>query len=75
MIPEDIKEDVYKITKEVIKYKNIDNLSWMEVYKTILTNLGMEEKINDDILLIYTVKCITRQGYDIIPIPFKLKRF
>lgn len=75
MIPEDYKEVVDKITEEVIKYENKDNLTWTSAYKDILRKLNMEKEINDDKLLIYVVRRITQRGFDIIPFPFKLKSF
>ena len=43
MIPKEIKNDVDKITDEIINYQNINNLSWLEVYKDILKKLNMKE--------------------------------
>ena len=75
MIPKEIKDDVDKITDEIINYQNINNLSWLEVYKEILKKLNMEEKNTDHSLLIKVIRKITYLGYDIVDKPFKLKKF
>lgn len=74
-IPEDILNDVKKITNEVIKYDNKDNLSWTEVFKEVLKNLNMNNRKDKDLLLTNVVTMITNLGYDIEPIPFKLKKY
>lgn len=74
-IPENIIEDVNKITEELIKYKNDKNLSWTSSYKEILTKLNMQEKNKDIKLLSYVVTNLTRLGYDIEGIPFKLIKY
>ena len=58
-IPEDIINDVNKIAEKLVVYKNI----------------GLENKKNDDRLLTNVVTKITRMGYDIEAIPFKLTKF
>lgn len=75
MIPDSYKKNVDKITEEIIKYENKDNLTWTSSYKDVLKSLNMEKEINNDKLLIYVVRRITQLGYDIIPFPFKLKSF
>ena len=74
-IPEDILNDVEKITNEVLKYKNINNLSWTGVFKEILKNLNMNNRKNKDLLLTNVITMITSLGYDIEPIPFELKKY
>ncbi|MBQ8192954.1 MAG: hypothetical protein IJZ46_02670 [Bacilli bacterium] len=74
-IQEDIINDVEIITNEVVKYNNIDNLSWMEVYNDVLTKLNMNNRDDKDILLTNVVTMITRLGYDIEAIPFELKKY
>lgn len=74
-IPEDIINDVNKITNELINYHNKDNLSWTNTYKNILKKLNMKDKINDDRLLTNVVTQITRLGYDIEANPFKLTKY
>lgn len=74
-IPEEILSDVEKITDEVIKYNNIDNLSWMDVYNDVLTKLNMNNRDDKDILLTNVVTMITRLDYDIEAIPFELKKY
>lgn len=74
-IPEDILNDVEKITDEVIKYNNKDNLSWTGVFKEVLKNLNMNNRKDKDILLTNVVTMITSLGYDIEPIPFELKKY
>lgn len=74
-IPQDIIDDVNKITNEIIIYKNKKNLSWTKVYKEVLKNLNMKDKIEDDRILTNVITKITRLGYDIEAIPFKLNKF
>ena len=74
-IPEDIIDEVNKIAEELVVYKNEKNLTWTQAYKDVLTKLGLENKKNDDRLLTNVVTKITRLGYDIEGIPFKLKKF
>lgn len=74
-IPEEILSDVEKITNELIKYDNKDNLSWMKVYNDILSKLNMNNRKDKDTLLTNVVTMITRYGYDIEITPFKLKKY
>lgn len=75
MIPDNIKNDVEKITKAIMNFNNNSKLSWMQVYKKILKDLHYDKEINNNILLINVVRNITIHGYDIITDPFELKRF
>ena len=72
MIPDNIKNDVEKITKAIINFNNNTKLSWMQVYKKILKDLHYDKEINNNILLINVVRNITIHGYDIITDPFEL---
>lgn len=74
-IPEDIINDVNKIAEKLVVYKNKKNLTWTQAYRDVLTNIGLENKKNDDRLLTNVVTKITRMGYDIEAIPFKLTKF
>lgn len=74
-IPEDIIDDVNKIADELILYDNIKKLSWTNAYRDVLKRLGMCDKKTDDRLLTNVVTKITRLGYDIIDMPFELKKF
>lgn len=74
-IPEDIIDEVDKIAQELVVYNNKKNLTWTQAYKDVLKKLGLENKKNDIRLLNNVVKKITRLGYDIEGIPFKLKKF
>ena len=74
-IPEDIIDDVGKITQELVVYENKKNLTWTQAYKDVLSQLGLEDKKNDNRLLTNVVRKITRLGYDIEGFPFKLKKF
>jgi len=75
MITKDTLIKIDKITEEIIKYKNDKQLSWMKVYKEILLKLNYKEELHNDLLLIQVVKKITRLGYDIDAIPFKLTKY
>ena len=59
----------------IIKFDNKENLSWTGVYKKVLKEVNMEDKIKDNILLLNTVKEITKRGYDIVIEPFKLEKY
>ena len=74
-IPEDIIDDVGKITQELVVYENKKNLTWTQAYKDVLSQLGLEDKKNDNRLITNVVRKITRLGYDIEGFPFKLKKF
>lgn len=74
-IPKDIINEVNKITNKLIVYKNNKKLSWIEVYKDILKELNLEDKINNHKLLSNVVTKITRLGYDIQDNPFKLDKY
>jgi len=75
MITKDTLIKIDKITEEIIKYKNDKQLSWMKVYKEIISKLNYKEELHNDLLLIQVVKKITRLGYDIDAIPFKLTKY
>lgn len=74
-IPQDIINDVNKITNELINYNNKNNFSWTNAYKDVLIKLNMHNKLNDDRLLTNVVTQITRLGYDIEANPFKLNKY
>ncbi len=66
---------VNNITKEIIEYKNNDNLSWLQVYDHILNKLGLNKEINNNMLKIRIIREISKQGYDIITDPFTLEKY
>lgn len=74
-IPEDIIDEVDKIAQELVVYENKKNLTWTQAYRDVLTNLGLENKKNDNRLLTNVVTKITRLGYYIEGFPFELKKF
>ena len=74
-IPRDIIDDVNRIAEELVVYENEKNLSWTQAYKDVLEKIGLGNKKEDDRLLTNVVTKITRMGYDIDAIPFKLTRF
>lgn len=74
-IPNDIKQDVYRITDEVINFENTEKLSWTQAYLAVLEKLGMADRKNEDRLLINVVGRITELGYDIKGMPFELESF
>lgn len=74
-IPEDIIDEVNKITQELIVYENKKNLTWTQAYRDVLTKIGLEKRKTDNRLLTNVVTKITRLGYDIEGFPFALKKF
>ncbi len=74
-IAENIKDEVYLVADTIVSYKNTKKLSWTNVYKEILIELGFEDKIKDNIFLINVIRRITILGYDILSDPFRLERF
>ena len=74
-IAENIKDEVYLVADTIVSYKNTKKLSWTNVYKEILIELGFEDKIKDNIFLINVIRRITILGYDILSYPFRLERF
>ena len=74
-IPKEILNDVEKITNEIVKHENKNNLSWTGVFNDVLIKLNMNNRDDKDILLTNVVTMITRLGYDIEAIPFKLKKY
>ena len=71
----EIPNEVNLVVDTILSYDNKNNLSWMKVQKEVLKELNMEDRVKDNCLLSYTVKEITKRGYDIIDEPFKLERF
>ena len=65
-------ENTNLVVDTLISYDNKNNLSWMKVYKEVLKSLSIEDSTT---LLLNVVKEITKRGYDIIDIPFKLEKF
>lgn len=63
-----------QIVDKIISFDNKDELTWIEVYRQVLKSLNIN-KINDDSLLIDTVKELTRLGYDIYDKPFRLEKY
>lgn len=63
------------IINYLINYDNKNNLSWMQVYKDTLTKLQIKNEINNYQLLNNVIRGLTLLGYDIIPDPFKLKKW
>ena len=74
-IPRDIIDDVNRIAEELVVYENEKNLSWTQDYKDVLEKIGLGNKKEDERLPTNVVTKITRMGYDIDAIPFKLTRF
>lgn len=65
-------KEVQELVTELINYDNKEDLSWLQVLKTLLKERNLE--YNDEILKKVT-KEITNAGYDIITKPFKLERY
>lgn len=74
-IPKDIIDDVNSVVNELLVYKNDKDLSWMSSYKEVLKKINMNDRNEDNILLMYVVTRLTELGYDIQINPFKLKKF
>lgn len=68
-------KDIDLVVNALIRYNNKDNLSWMKVYKLVLTELKLDNMIDNSIFLRDVVKKISRDGYDIYDNPFKLVRY
>lgn len=67
-----MSKNVKEIVQILINYNNKEELSWLQVLKNILKEKELE--YNDDILKKVT-KELTKEGYDIIPNPFKLEKY
>lgn len=74
-IPKEYINIVNEIIEELLVYENKGNQSWTTCYKNVLKKLKINNKLNDDKLLSYTVTRITQLGYDIEAIPFKLTKY
>lgn len=70
-----MNKDIDLVVNALIRYNNKDNLSWMKVYKLVLTELKLDNMISNSIFLRDVVKKISRDGYDIYDSPFKLVRY
>lgn len=70
-----MEKDVALIVEKLINYKNVKNLSWSHAYRDVLTGVGMKDRVNEMELLKEVVKKISKDGYDIVNMPFKLKRY
>lgn len=69
------EDTVNNVTKEIINYKNKDNLSWLQVYSKILIKLNLDKELNNNMLKIRVIREISKQGYDIITDPFNLEKY
>ncbi len=70
-----MNKNINLVVNALIRYNNKDNLSWMKVYKLVLTELKLDNMIDNSIFLRDVVKKISRDGYDIYDNPFKLVRY
>lgn len=70
-----MNKEIDLVVNALIRYNNKDNLSWMKVYKLVLTELKLDNMIDNSIFLRDVVKKISRDGYDIYDNPFKLVRY
>lgn len=75
IIPEDIRDDVIEVTKNIVKYTNPNKLTWAKAYDDILIQMGKEDQLKNVRLLNYVVKRITELGYDINDNPFRLTKY
>ena len=63
------------ISKRIIEYDNVNNLSLKEVFKLFFSEYE-DLELDEDIILIQVVSFLSREGYDIVSThPFKLKRY
>lgn len=69
------EDAVNNVTKEIINYKNKDNLSWLQVYSKILIKLNLNKELNNNMLKIRVIREISKQGYDIVTNPFNLEKY
>ena len=65
-------KEVQELVEELINYNNKEDLSWLQVLKSLLKERNLE--YNDEILKKVN-KEITKAGYDIIAKPFMLERY
>lgn len=70
-----MKKDVALIVEKLVNYKNSKKLSWSNAYRDVLDSLGMKDRDGEIELLRGVVAKISRDGYDIIDVPFRLKRY
>lgn len=70
-----MEKDVDLIVEKLINYKNSKKLSWCGAYRDVLDSLGMKDRYDEIKLLNGVVSKISRDGYDIIDEPFRLKRY
>ena len=72
----DIQTKVQELSDFVENYDNRKKKNnWYTVYEEGLDTIGITEQEKRDIVLIKTVREITRRGYEIKDEPFKLTRF
>lgn len=74
-VPDDMFDEVNKITHRIIMYRNPKKLNWIPSYNEILTQMGKGDQLKNHKLLIYVVRRITELGYDICDEPFRLERY
>ncbi len=70
-----MEKDVALIVEKLVNYKNSKKLSWSGAYSDVLDSLGMKDRDGEIELLRGVVKKISRDGYDIMDEPFRLKRY
>lgn len=70
-----MEKDVALVVEKLVNYKNSKKLSWSNAYRDVLDSLGMKDRYDEMELLKEVVKKISRDGYDIIDEPFRLKRY
>ena len=75
IIPEDIRDDVIEVTKNIVKYTNPNKSTWAKAYDDILIQMGKENQLKNVRLLNYVVKRITDLGNDINDNPFRLTKY
>lgn len=67
-----MKNKINDVVNDLINYENKDKLSWISVLKIVLRKRGLEYNDNN---LNMVIKEITNMGYDIVIMPFELKKY
>lgn len=67
-----MKNKITDVVNDLINYENKDKLSWISVLKIVLRKRGLEYNDNN---LNMVIKEITNMGYDIVIMPFELKKY
>ena len=68
--------DIDKIVDDVINYDNKNNKNWASVADEIIGKyIPVEQTKEANITLIKVISNLTALGYDIVDMPFRLKKY